>query len=64
MVTRLPLRSAFLNMPESLRTNSGVRSAWAAEMMRMSLQPAIERVLHLHDVGDADLDLAAPDQRD
>ena len=39
MVTRLPLRSAFLNMPESLRTNSGVRSAWAAVMMRMSFSP-------------------------
>ena len=39
MVTRLPLRSATLNMPESLRTKNGVRSAWAAPIMRRSLSP-------------------------
>ena len=62
-VTRLPLMSAILNMPESLRTKNGVRSAWTAVMMRMSLNCAVERVLRLHDVGDADLDLAAADHR-
>ena len=51
-------------MPESLRTKNGVRSACAAAMMRMSFSPPSSAVLRFHDVGDADLDLAAADHRD
>ena len=50
-------------MLESLRTKNGVRSACAATMMRRSFCAAVEAVLRFHDVGDADLGLAAPDHR-
>ena len=36
MVTRLPLRSAIVRMPESLRTKNGVRSTLMAAIRRRS----------------------------
>ena len=61
MATRLPLRSAIFVMPKSLRTKNGVRSAWAAVMMRRSFCAPIESISDFHDVRNAEVGLGPAD---